>query len=199
MREATLTLDRLRETLTAVLDRALPACAHFEWRLVGTGAALLHGVALPAADVDILARRREAVDAFAAALRDFPCLEPARWLPEARQYYANFEVNGVEVGISTVEWDAEADGLECVGPGPWAHYALLRCGPHAVPTVALELRLVSEVIRARPDRAEPILACLRERGCDLELVRQGLQARGLPETRQADVVRRLGKEERIDP
>jgi hypothetical protein len=194
MREATLTLDQLRATLVAVLDRAMPACARFEWRLVGTGAALLRGVVLPAADVDLLVRQREAVDGFAAALRDFPCLEPANWLPEARQYYANFDVNGVEVGISTVEWDTDADGLECVGPGPWAHYALLPCGPRAVPTVALELRLVSELARGRPDRAEPILVFLRERGCDTALVRQGMQARGLPEPQQADVIRRLHKE-----
>jgi hypothetical protein len=194
MREATLTLDQLRATLIAVLDRALPACARYEWRLVGTGAALLRGVVLPAADVDLLVRRREAVDAFAAALRDFPCLEPASWLAEAGQYYANFDVNGVEVGISTVEWDTDADGLECVGPGPWTRYALLPCGPHAVPTVALELRLVSELARGRPDRAEPILAFMRARGCDVDLVRQGMRARGLAEAEQADVIRRLRKE-----
>ena len=34
---------RLRETLTMVLDHAMPACARVGYRLVGTGAALLHG------------------------------------------------------------------------------------------------------------------------------------------------------------
>ncbi len=45
---------RLKETLIMALDQIMPACAHLDYRLVGTGAALLHGVSLPAADVDIL-------------------------------------------------------------------------------------------------------------------------------------------------
>ena len=99
---ASLTQARLREALVAVLDRVLPTCPEVDYCLVGTGAALLHGVDLPAADVDLLARGRHDMDAFAAGLSSFPCLDAAAWLPEARQYYCKYDVNGVEVGISTV-------------------------------------------------------------------------------------------------
>jgi hypothetical protein len=57
-----------------VLDHAMPACAQIEYRLVGTGAALLHGVQLPAGDIDILVKEREDVDAFGSALSSFKCL-----------------------------------------------------------------------------------------------------------------------------
>lgn len=90
---------RLRETLITVLDHALPSCAQIDYRLVGTGAALLHGVQLPAADVDLLVKERHGVDVFGSALSAFRCLEPPTWLPAAHQYCGNYEVNGVEVGI----------------------------------------------------------------------------------------------------
>ena len=54
------------------------------------------------------------------------------------------------------------------------HYALLPCSPYQVPTVALELRLITELHRGRPDRWRPILAFLRQRGCDVDLVRRGI-------------------------
>jgi len=55
---ASLTRARLQETLVTVLDHVLPVTPEIEYRLVGTGAALLHGVKLPAADVDLLVRGR---------------------------------------------------------------------------------------------------------------------------------------------
>ena len=61
MRQPNPLLDqaRLRETLTMVLDHTMPTCAQIEYRLVGTGAALLHAVQLPAGDIDILVKERE--------------------------------------------------------------------------------------------------------------------------------------------
>ena len=53
---------RLREALSIVLDCITATSASFEYRLVGTGAALLHGVDLPAADIDLLVRVRQIVD-----------------------------------------------------------------------------------------------------------------------------------------
>ena len=44
-----LSRERLVETLATMLDAAMPACAHVAYRLVGTAAALLHGIDLPAA------------------------------------------------------------------------------------------------------------------------------------------------------
>ena len=156
---------RLQKTLITVLDHILPVYPDTDYRLVGTGAALLHGVCLPAGDVDILVKERADVDAYADALSPFRCLEPPAWLPEARQYYANYRVNGVEVGISTVEVQTDADVVETYGSGPWErNYVLLPCGPYRVPTVALELRLITEVYRDRPDRYNPLIQHLQAHG-----------------------------------
>lgn len=183
---------RLVGALAAMLRLSMPACAAVEYRLVGTAAALLHGVDLPAADADILVRERAGVDAFAAALSACQCLAPPTWLPEARQYYASYLVEGVEVEFSTVEVASEADHVETYGRGPWEHYAELPCGPYVVPTVALELRLITELGRGRADRSAPIIRCLRQRGCDAALVRRGLDGMGLPADRQAEVLAQLG-------
>jgi len=193
MGHLTLSIDqvRLAETLIMVLDHVMPACPHVDYRLVGTGAALLHGVLLPAADVDILVRERRSVDAFGLALSPFKCLEAPTWLAETRQYYGNYEVNGVEVGISTVELTSDADTIETFGRGPWDHFTLLPCGPYTVPTVALELRLITELFRDRPDRYEPLIQFMRVNGCDLDFIRRGIAAAGLPQAMQDDILGRL--------
>jgi len=92
-----LDLVRLKATLIETLDHVMPVCAQVQYRLVGTGAALLHGVQLPAYDVDILVKGRGDVEAFGIALKSFECLEPPTWLQEARQFYANYNVDGIEV------------------------------------------------------------------------------------------------------
>jgi hypothetical protein len=51
-------------------------------------AAMLHGVDLPANDIDILLREREDVDAWCGAFSGFECLEPVKWIEWTRQYYA---------------------------------------------------------------------------------------------------------------
>jgi hypothetical protein len=183
---------RLLETLTLVLDHLTQLGAHPRYRLVGTGAAMLHGVDLPVGDLDLLVDERPSVDVFAAALASFECLEAPAWLPEARQYYANYCVNGVEVGISTVEVTTESDVIETFGPGPWEkHYSSLPCGPYLVPTVDLELRLITEVHRDRPDRYTPLVDHLRTCGCDLDLVRRGLSIGALPDAKVQEILRRL--------
>jgi hypothetical protein len=182
---------QLRETLVIVLDHSMPACAQIEYRLVGTGAALLQDVLLPTGDIDILVKERESVDAFGSALASFKCLFSPAWMPEDRQYYADYEVNGVGVGISTVEVETESDGLECAGRGPWEHYVLVSCGPYTIPAVALELRLVSELTRNRPDRYTPLIQHMQVNGCDIELVRRGMEARSLSQTLQEKVLGQL--------
>ena len=187
-----LTAARLREALLAFLDATQPTCAGIDYRLVGTGAALLQRVDLPAGDIDILVRERSELDAFAAALASFPCLEPPAWLEHARQYYGNWDVRGVEVGISTVEVETDADTVETLGRGPWTHYAPVPLGPTTVTAVALELRLITELWRNRPDRSEPLTAHLAAHGCDLELIRRGIAGIGLPQDAQDDLITRLG-------
>lgn len=183
--------DHLLETMTIVLDHVRRACPEVAYRFVGTGAALLHGVDLPAGDIDILVKERSDVDAWGAALASFTCLFPPTWLPDAHQYYANVEVNGVEVGISTVEVDTASDAIETLGSGSWEHFSLIACGPHTVPTVALELRLVTELYRDRRDRIAPIILYLRAHGCDLDLVRRGMALGPLQQALQEDVLGQL--------
>ncbi len=102
------------------------------------------------------------------------------WLGDANQYIARLSLDGVTVELSTVEIDAETDTGECVGSGPWVHFDLVSCGEFSVPTVALELRLVTEVARNRPDRWTPIVAYFHSHPCDRSLVERGLRAYSTP-------------------
>lgn len=182
---------RFQEALTAFLDHAMPACEQIEYRLVGTGASLLHGVSLPAADIDILVRERSSVDAFGASLSSFRCLEAPAWLECSRQYYGNYEVNGVEVGISTVEVISDTDTRETFGRGPWERFSEIPCGRHVVPTVALELRLITELVRNRPDRYRPLIRHLQRHGCDLEFLRRGFVEADLTQEMRDEVLGEL--------
>ncbi|SEG76859.1 hypothetical protein SAMN05444920_104424 [Nonomuraea solani] len=81
---------RLADVVAALNTTLTAMAADFEYRVVGTSAALLQGVHLPVGDIDLLVTRREDVDTFAAALSPFPCLYAASWLPEASQYFTNY-------------------------------------------------------------------------------------------------------------
>lgn len=180
---------RLEDTLVIVLDKVLSEAGDIEYRLLGTGAALLHGVDLPAGDIDILVKDREAVDVFSDALACFKCLYPPTFLEHAKQYYVEFEINGVDVGISTVEIETDLDWIETYGPGPWVHYVLLPCGSHMIPTVKLELRLITELYRDRQERYDPLIEYMKTRGYDAALLKRGI--RGLKKDVQEMVLSRL--------
>ena len=178
----------LRKILSTVLDQIDPDATGLDYRLVGTSAALLQGVQIHAGDVVILVARREDVDSIATALSRFPCLNPPVWLPDARQYFAHYQVDQIEVSASTVERPAVTDALECIGTGPWQHYVQVPCAKHVVPAVRLELRLVSELYRDRPDRYMPLIEHMRVHGADLQLVQQGMAERTVQPTLQARVL-----------
>ena len=184
-------LDRklLEDTLVIVLDRVMPEAGDVEYRLLGTGAALLHGVDLPAGDIAILVKDRKAVDAFNDALACFKCLYPPTFLEDMRQYYVEFEINGVDVGISTVEIETDLDWIETYGPGPWVHYVLLPCGSHMVPTVKIELRLITELYRGRQERYDPLIEYMKTRVYDATLLNRGIK--GLKKDVQEKVLSRL--------
>ena len=169
-------LDRklLEKTLITIPDRVQPKASNIEYRLLGTGAALLHGVVLPVGDIDILVKERRGVEVFNDALFGFECIVKPSYLKDTRQYYAEFRINGVEVGISTVEIDTDVDWIETYGSGPWAYYVLLPCGSYTVPTVKLELRLVTELYRNRPERYYPLVEYMRVNGYDENLLKRGI-------------------------
>jgi len=189
-------LDRklLEDTLVIVLDRVMPEAGNIEYRLLGTGAALLHGVELPAGDIDILVKDRKAADAFNDALACFKCLYPPSFLEHSRQYYVEFEINGVHVGISTVEIETDLDWVETYGPGPWVHYVLLPCGSYMVPTVKLELRLITELYRNRQERYNPLIEYMKTRRYDIALLNRGMN--GLKKDVREEVLGRLSDQSR---
>ena len=73
------------ETLKTVLGKVKPEATNVEYRFLGTGAALLHGVALPAGDIDILVKERKVVEVFSSALKCFDCLMAPKFLEDMRQ------------------------------------------------------------------------------------------------------------------
>ena len=187
---------RVRNTLMIVLDHVAPLTSSVEYRVVGTAASALHGARVPVGDIDLLFRDRQSMDCFAAALATLPaaeCLFPPAWLEPARQYFARYLVNGALIELSTIETETQSDTRECIGRGPWEHYSWVDCGRHRVPVVSLELRLLTELRRDRPDRFGPITEHMRQHGCNLELVRRGLPnvGGGMPEDRQREVLDQL--------
>jgi hypothetical protein len=178
---------QVEAALSVVFGTDPVAVRDTDYRIVGTAAALIHGVQLPVGDIDVLVRERAGVDAFSAALSGWKSLLPLRYLEDSRQYCASYEVNGVEVQFSTVEWDNESDTGECTGPGPWTHYSLVTCGSIQVPVVNLELRLLTELARGRADRYVPIWEFIQPRGYDRDLVARGLKERGITEAAQMDL------------
>jgi hypothetical protein len=181
--------DELARVLTTALDLWGPAPERY--RLVGTGAALAQGVAITTGDIDILVADRGQVDRFAEAMAGFPCLEAPAWLPDARQYFTHFEVDGIDIGASTVEVPTEAETIECFGAGPWKHYVEVQLGPHRVPMSTLELRMVSELVRGRPDRATSLVHHMRQHGFDRALVEQSMTDRHVSPEQQREVLTRL--------
>ncbi len=192
-------LGKLQTVLSLVLDLVDPEARGLEYRLVGTAAAVLQGVRLPAGDVDILVAQRGDVERFAAALHEWPCPAPPAWLAEARQYFTRFTVHGVDVEISTVEWPARTDTFECVGRGPWRHHARIQLGRHVVPAVSLELRLASELVRNRPDRYAPLIEHMQLHGADVRLVLEAMRDRGVDAALQERVARQLQERDRSSP
>jgi hypothetical protein len=184
-------LTELQQVLSPILDLVDPGVSGLTYRVVGTGAALAQGVQVPTGDIDILVARRAEVDRFAAALSGFLCRTQPVWLPESGQYFTKFVVNGIAVEPSTVETPAETDTFECIGDGPWKHYVLVKVGNHRVPVVRLELRLVSELVRDRPDRYVPLIEHMRSHGTDLQLVQKAMNDRGVDPAQQQKVLGQL--------
>jgi hypothetical protein len=60
--------------------------------------------------------------------------------------------------------------------------------------VRLEPRLVSELVRNRPDRSTPLIEYMRSHGADLHLVRRAMTDRGIDLARQEHVLARLQRQ-----
>jgi len=181
-----------RDGVEGVLTLILRHVPETEVRLVGTASSVLRGIDIPAGDIDLLFRDRAGVDAWFAALSAELEVDAAPdWLAEQRQYFARIRAGDVAVELSTVEIEVDNDTAECLGSGPWEHYDVVSCRDGVVPAVATELRLITEIARAREDRYGPIIDFLRDNGCDIDLVRRGLANLGASQDGVERVVARL--------
>jgi hypothetical protein len=183
----------IQTTLISLFDCVLPAISTTEYRVVGTAATLLHGIGVAARDIDLLFNDRQGIDLFHKQLSASSGIvqhQPPAWLAGSRQYFARYTIEGVTVELSTVEFEVDRnnDTLECVGRGPWEHFDPIACGPYQVATVALELRLLTELSRNRPEQYQPILKYLRIHPYDVDLVRRGLAAHAIPQQQQHTVL-----------
>ena len=93
---------------------------------------------------------------------------------------------------STVE-SPDSGPSECTGAGPWEHFDLTPLGGYLVPTVAMELRLVSELVRNRSDRIDPLVVFLRDRGYDSGLLERSIEHRSVAEEIRANVLAELAR------
>jgi hypothetical protein len=147
---------------------------------------------MPAGDVDVLFHQRAGVDAWFEVLRlDVEVETAPEWIEDANQYFARLVVDGVNLELSTVEFESESDTVECFGAGPWQHYDVIPCGTLSVPCVATELRLLTELARSREDRSRPIIDFLRTTGANVPLIHRGLANLGATQSAIDQVVAEL--------
>jgi hypothetical protein len=165
---------QIEKVLTAIYDLSKDVVSPSDYRLVGTAAAVMHGFDLPVGDIDILLRLRQGVDAFFNSLSAFECLTSPQYLEGSMQYFAAVNVHGIKVEFSTVEFACDLTTKECIGSGPWEHYAMINCGQRSIPVVALELRLLTELFRQRVDRYQPIWQFMQRKGYNKPLLEKGL-------------------------
>ncbi len=177
------------DTLIEVFDQLGGTISNSEYCLVGTAAAVLHGVELPVGDIDILVRERAVVERFAEGLSAYSVLTPLSELEF--QYFFECEIGEVAYEVSTVEVETDSLYRETVGEGPWIYSSLLECGPYEVRTIPLEMRLATELTRRRPDRIEPLISWLRIHDFDDDLLRNAMGASSLSNNQVTDVFKQL--------
>lgn len=183
--------DELRRLFSLILDQVDPDTLGLAYRLVGTGAALAQGVPLPVGDVDIPVGRRGDVDRFAAGLSGFPCLDAPSGFPTRDSTSRGSGSTGPMWRSVRSSGKPDTDTFECTGRGPWEHCVRVGFGRHVVPVVRLELRLVSELVRNRPDRIAPLIEHMRVHGADLPLLQRAMSERGVEPKLQARVMEQL--------
>ena len=183
-----ITAERVVEAITPVLEDLVRLSERV--RVVGTASSALRGIDLPVADVDILARDRNAVDELAAASGSRPATLVET--PFGHQYLADHQLAGVPVQFSTVESrnTGRERVAECVGETPWRYFSVVEVAGRSVPVVASELRLASDLMRGREDRWRPIAAHLLITGFDPELLSRAVV--GFPQALLDELRRALG-------
>lgn len=170
-----------RPELVAVLEKIfIQLDPHLRSRLclVGTSSALLQGIELPVNDIDLLAKNRETVNDFIAALSEYSVLSAPSLLDGGVQYFASITVSGIRVEVSTVEIPTKSTFKEVTGRGPWLHQNRQTIGETSIQAVALELRIATELLRNRVDRLMPLVRHFAQTS-ETALLLEVLRAEGL--------------------
>jgi hypothetical protein len=178
-------IDQLKNILTVFFDLVNSTISLYDYRLVGTAAALIQNVEIQTGDIDILFKQREGIDAIHPLLGK--CLKQPEFLGEEEdgQYLAIYEFKNVILELSTVEYVTDNETMECFGQGPWKNYKNVRVESYSIPVVLLELRLLSELSRGRENRIRSLMEYLQVKGCNLDLIQKGMEERNLdPEIRR---------------
>jgi hypothetical protein len=182
-----LTNTQITTALDLVLDRLHAPSPGRRYALIGTAAAVLHGVPTTAADIDIAVEHRATVD---EAARLFGAATPV-WIPHSSQYFCAVKVQDIRVEFSTVENQKPSTHREAGGNGAYLHARAVRLDRHHIPAVRLELRLATEVARDRQDQTRHLIGHLREHGFDKDLLTHAFTAANVPAARQNTVLNAL--------
>ncbi len=187
-----LTYDLVKETIGIFLENIYPVHSSIQYRLIGTSAALMQGVELPVSDIDILVKERKDIDIIIKQLSSFQCTYKPSWMNDSRQYFCSYLINNINIEFSTVEIENETDTIESFGNGPWLHYTDIQCGKYNIPTVTLELRLITELVRNRPERYNPIIKHLKENKCDIEYLTRAFEVINIDTNKKKEILEYLG-------
>ena len=172
------------------------------WAIIGSVASALQGCVLRPRDVDLLVAQPEDVARWAAFMAPFAgppdghadgsdtwrstSARPVHSGPDAfgfvwhfaRSYLAGCEVEVAHIappeGFPT---SVDGAGIWEAGPEIWPHVKTVAFGGRQVPVVPLEIQLETAMARELPERVDEILAVLRLRGHDAELLRRSLRPR----------------------
>ena len=96
------------------------------------------GIEIATNDIDILFKTRKGIEDSHEILQKIGCLKKLEFLGiegEGGQYLAIYEIEGITMDLSTIEYEAQTDGKEYYGEGPWKHYEFIKVGKYDIPVV----------------------------------------------------------------
>ncbi|HWO78211.1 MAG TPA: hypothetical protein VNM69_20280 [Bacillus sp. (in: firmicutes)] len=193
-----------RNVLVKICDIYDQSGKNIDWIIVGSVGSVLQGCDMEPGDIDIYVKEQEGVTEFAELLQSFSLSEISEnrashtWLsskdePVFHETFLNgfswskarWIIDGVDVEVVHISNPAgipdstAGDGIWEGGKYIWDLSKHVKFGNYSIPVVPLEIQLESNFRRNRHDRAEAILATLKDKGYSDELIRKALSAKNL--------------------
>lgn len=155
------------------------------WYVGGSSAARLLGVSILPADID-LGTTREGIDRIASAISEY-LIEPAAptsW-PRVGEVYAARAFVGTMKDGARVEWAYRPDDRRAAAQEWSGDLSIVRTEPvefrgFTIRVTRPEYALLRAAEAGRHDRIEPLVATIRTRGADAELLRALMASSELP-------------------